>query len=277
MNLLIIWLTIFGMCSTSLWQVQKACASIEESADSESVLASCGCGKLSRNNDQNRSPYASESEYLQTSTEQHNCWCSGVSRSSYIVGAGCEIPSHQQSFGESISEAKLIRVDGGTFYMGSDEGFFVEDGEGPARKVTLSSFFIGAEEVSNLRFKKFVDATRYVTEAERFGFSFVVEQFISQQVSSNITSAVKAAPWWLPVNGSDWRHPEGPDSTIENRMDHPVAHVSWNDALAFCKWSNPRGRLPTEAEWEYAASGGLKDEHMAIFSEYSNDCKRIHA
>lgn len=166
----------------------------------------------------------------------------------------------------------MVWIPGGEFTMGWDgpEG---RPDERPANRVCVDGFWMDETEVTNAQFRAFVEATGYATTAERVPDWEELKKQLPPEtprppddvlVAGSLVFVQpprpvplnNAAAWWRWTPGADWRYPEGPGSSIEGRDDHPVVHVSYDDALAFCKWAGKR--LPTEAEWEYAARGGLQ-------------------
>jgi formylglycine-generating enzyme required for sulfatase activity len=198
----------------------------------------------------------------------------------------CEsnIPSRFPSLTRQIADANItlsktgsytgmIWIKPGTFMMGGDNSQAQPD-EYPKHKVTVSGFWMDATEVTNAQFAKFVKETGYVTTAEQKPDWNELKKQLPPGTSKPADSLLVAASlvfdppnhavnlndytqWWAWKKAADWRHPHGAGSSIKGKNNYPVVHVSWFDAIAYCKWAHKR--LPTEAEWEWAARGGLQN------------------
>ena len=175
----------------------------------------------------------------------------------------------------NASHEGMVWIEGGEFMMGSGDGEGRPD-EYPQHKVKVSGFWIDATEVTNTQFKKFVDATGYVTTAEKIPeweeikkqlppgtpkppddvFVAASLVFVAQPAGTGLNDPSR---WWEWRKGANWKQPQGPGSSIVGRENHPVVHISWDDAMAYCRWAGKR--LPTEAEWEFAARGGLDNAY----------------
>jgi formylglycine-generating enzyme required for sulfatase activity len=170
--------------------------------------------------------------------------------------------------------AGMVRIPGGTFWMGSDDPRFPD--ASPVHQVQLDGFWIDRTDVTNAEFEKFVNATGYVTVAEKkpdpasmpgVPPQLLVAGAVVFTKPANAVTLDDPSQWWRYVPGANWRHPQGPSSDLRGKENHPVVDIAWEDAVAYANWAHKR--LPTEAEWEYAARGGLDRKRYAWGDEFN--------
>lgn len=178
----------------------------------------------------------------------------GLARAEFERDGGC-------------SHAEFVDIPGGAAMVGTNAPQIPDDGEGPIRTVTIKPFRMAVTTVTNQEFRAFVKTTGYVTEAERYGWSFVFWSQVPENIGA--TRAVREVEWWRRVDGACWYTPNGPETEDDCLPDHPVVHISWNDARAYAAWVG--GRLPTEAEWEHAARAGQGDVRFPWGEDEPND------
>ena len=201
----------------------------------------------------------------QRTTSSRNAFSTIISvGTALLIGVSASVRGSEEISSTPAAERtkEMVLIPGGAFWMGSDTG---PADERPQHQVKVDAFWIDQHEVTNEQFSHFIESTNYVTTAERAPSP---DDFPGVSPDKLVPGSLVFTPpltkdpppdqplsWWQFVPGANWRHPDGPGSGIEDRAKHPVVHVSWDDAVAYCKWAGKR--LPTEAEWEYASRGGL--------------------